>query len=72
MSAVLPGMHYCRIHQGNHSHYAEHNCAVCAMVATLSVVRTAILTADGPTLGNKILDQVEAALAKAALAKAAL
>ncbi len=31
MSQALPGMHYCKNHQGNHSHYAEHNCEVCIL-----------------------------------------
>lgn len=29
MSKALPGEHYCLLHQGNHSHYATHNCTVC-------------------------------------------
>ena len=29
---ALSGEHYCERHQGNHSHYAEHNCAVCKAV----------------------------------------
>ena len=29
MSKALPGAHYCVAHQGNHSHYAEHNCELC-------------------------------------------
>lgn len=29
MSKALEGEHYCASHQGNHSHYAEHNCVVC-------------------------------------------
>ena len=31
MSKALPGEHYCKKHQGNHSHYAEHNCTVCKL-----------------------------------------
>ena len=33
MSRALPGENYCAAHQGNHSHYAEHNCALCRMIA---------------------------------------
>jgi hypothetical protein len=29
MSKALSGAHYCVAHQGNHSHYAEHNCELC-------------------------------------------
>lgn len=31
MSRPLEGMHYCRDHQGNHSHYASENCEVCRL-----------------------------------------
>lgn len=31
MSNALPGNHYCDQHQGNHSHYATHNCEYCIM-----------------------------------------
>jgi len=27
----LPGEHYCVDHQGNTSHYADHNCTVCRL-----------------------------------------
>lgn len=27
--AALMGSHYCREHQGNHSHYDPHNCELC-------------------------------------------
>jgi len=33
MSDALPGEHYCENHQGNHSHYASHNCTVCKLEA---------------------------------------
>lgn len=29
MSNALKGQHYCKNHQGNHSHYAKHNCDLC-------------------------------------------
>lgn len=32
---TLPGQHYCKAHQGNDSHYAEHNCTVCVLLNTL-------------------------------------
>lgn len=35
MSSALPGMNYCEDHQGNHSHYAKHNCVVCTLIAAL-------------------------------------
>lgn len=31
VSKALPGEHYCLEHQGNHSHYAPHNCTVCQL-----------------------------------------
>ena len=31
MSKSLPGESYCVKHQGDHSHYAEHNCTVCRL-----------------------------------------
>ena len=30
-NGVVPGEHYCVLHQGNTSHYAEHNCTVCKL-----------------------------------------
>jgi len=33
MSKTLAGEQYCLAHQGNHSHYAEHNCTVCLLLA---------------------------------------
>lgn len=36
MSPALIGEHYCVKHQGNHSHYAEHNCVVCNLRAQLA------------------------------------
>lgn len=35
MSQALPGEHYCREHQGNHSHYDPKNCTVCKLQAKL-------------------------------------
>ena len=32
-SKALAGEHLCIKHQGNHSHYAEHNCAICQLQA---------------------------------------
>lgn len=43
MSRALPGVHLCKAHQGNHSHYAEENCLVCRM----SVVIDELLERDG-------------------------
>jgi hypothetical protein len=33
MSRALPGTHLCLAHQGNHSHYAPHNCEICKLEA---------------------------------------
>jgi hypothetical protein len=33
MTPALPGEHLCVAHQGNHSHYAEHNCVICKLTA---------------------------------------
>ena len=33
MSQARPGEHYCKEHQGNHSHYAKENCALCRLQA---------------------------------------
>lgn len=30
---TLPGTHLCAAHQGNHSHYAIHNCEICRLTA---------------------------------------
>lgn len=30
---TLPGTHLCAAHQGNHSHYAIHNCEICRLIA---------------------------------------
>jgi hypothetical protein len=35
MSQALPGEHLCKEHQGNHSHYAEHNCTICTQKAEI-------------------------------------
>lgn len=35
MSAALPGQHYCKAHQGNHSHYDPQNCTVCVLLTAL-------------------------------------
>ncbi len=39
MSKALPGENYCAMHQGNHSHYAEHNCTVCKLQAQLTLLK---------------------------------
>jgi hypothetical protein len=31
MSGALEGEHLCLKHQGNHSHYADHNCTICKL-----------------------------------------
>jgi hypothetical protein len=41
MSKALDGGHYCASHQGNHSHYAEENCAVCKLEAERDRLREA-------------------------------
>jgi hypothetical protein len=42
MSTALPGEHYCVNHQGNHSHYAEHNCTVCKQAAEIVALQARI------------------------------
>jgi hypothetical protein len=37
MSDPLPGEHLCIKHQGNTSHYAEHNCTLCKLQKRLVV-----------------------------------
>lgn len=39
MSKALDGQHYCKNHQGNHSHYAEENCTVCTLERELAEAR---------------------------------
>ena len=39
MSQALEGEHYCQKHQGNHSHYADHNCTVCKLETELAEVK---------------------------------
>ncbi len=39
MTKALPGEHLCVAHQGNHSHYAEHNCTICKLIAENAVLR---------------------------------
>ena len=36
MSKALEGEHLCIKHQGNHSHYAEHNCTICQLQSQLA------------------------------------
>lgn len=36
--AALPGNHYCLAHQGNHSHYADHNCDLCKVEAHIAAL----------------------------------
>ena len=40
--SALPGMHYCKEHQGNHSHYDCHNCDVCKLTARIEAANTVI------------------------------
>lgn len=35
MPKALEGENYCAAHQGNHSHYAPHNCALCTARAAI-------------------------------------
>jgi uncharacterized small protein (DUF1192 family) len=44
MSNVLPGMYYCLDHQGNHSHYAKENCALCCALAEVDRLKAQIDT----------------------------
>jgi len=39
MTKALPGEHLCAAHQGNHSHYAEHNCTICKLIAENAELR---------------------------------
>lgn len=42
MSGALPGAHYCVKHQGNYSHYAEHNCELCCALREADTLRDRI------------------------------
>ena len=39
MSHALEGQYYCKNHQGNHSHYADHNCDLCKALTKLTMIR---------------------------------
>lgn len=45
MSQPLSGEHYCLKHQGNHSHYAEHNCIVCKLEKELAAAKQTLIDA---------------------------
>jgi hypothetical protein len=52
---ALPGSHYCKAHQGNHSHYATSNCELCTALAEVERLRAMIASAfavlyDAPEL----------------------
>jgi hypothetical protein len=53
MSKALPGEHYCLLHQGNHSHYATHNCTVCKLQALAH--RVAELNPNAGVIGAGML-----------------
>ncbi|CAB4132065.1 hypothetical protein UFOVP138_32 [uncultured Caudovirales phage] len=36
MSKPLSGEHLCLAHQGNYSHYAEHNCTICTQAKRIA------------------------------------
>lgn len=42
MREALEGQHYCKKHQGNHSHYAEENCALCKAKAQADALAEAL------------------------------
>ena len=46
MSKALPGEHYCAGHQGNHSHYAPHNCTVCTQATEIERLRAELADMD--------------------------
>ena len=55
--SALPGEHYCLLHQGNHAHYAEHNCTVCSLETRLrqaeaELERAGIVLRDNMALAN--------------------
>jgi DNA repair exonuclease SbcCD ATPase subunit len=60
MSNTLPGAHYCENHQGNHSHYAKHNCEMCKLSAQLAE-REARLTSLNMELQRAFTQQRESA-----------
>jgi len=39
MSKTLEGEHLCLAHQGNSSHYAEHNCTICLLKAEIDKLK---------------------------------
>lgn len=63
MSQPLPGMHYCKEHQGNHSHYAEQNCEVCKLKAEIVLLKKCLLQAQNAAI--ELTQQLDVVLPEA-------
>jgi len=48
MGKALEGEHYCKDHQGNHSHYDKHNCIVCKQAEEITRLRAELEQAALP------------------------
>lgn len=61
MSKALPGQHYCKPHQGNHSHYSPDNCAVCRLLAILAEARSFVdrHSEDWYVTGQELLANID-------------
>lgn len=55
MSQPLPGEHLCEKHQGNHAHYAEHNCTICKLKNRLQRIEDIISQESRSELADKIV-----------------
>jgi hypothetical protein len=60
MSQALPGNHYCTKHQGNHSHYAEHNCDLCQARDALERLTLAIAPRTGLAADIDVYPEIRA------------
>jgi hypothetical protein len=65
LATSIPGETYCVEHQGNHSHYAPHNCTVCVLLAALQEAQLALNNAPADAENLRVMGIVRAAIAKA-------
>ena len=72
MSQALPGTHLCLAHQGNHSHYAPHNCEICKLQEQVETATKALRRLSAAALARDATmgDQCALLAAKAELADA--
>lgn len=69
----LLGQHYCKAHQGNHSHYDQDNCTVCRLVHALRTMITAVTPSDPeqfPGQDREYLERVALPRARSAIESA--